>query len=231
MDRKYITTLKESPLFKSINSGNIDQLVICMNSTVIEYKSGEVVAVEGTKLDGIGVVLEGMLSIGKTSMTGSRIVMGTVGKGELFGETAAFTKDREWPATVEASTDSTVLFIEPGSITGSCSAACEWHRTLQENMLEILANKALALTQRIRYMAIKGLKAKICTYLYNLHIEQNTDFVKVPMKKFELAQLFNVERPSLSRAMINLRDDGVIDFDGRTVKICDYNKLVEEIEM
>ena len=98
-------------------------------------------------------------------------------------------------------------------------------------MLEILANKALALTQRIRYMAIKGLKAKICTYLYNLHIEQNTDFVKVPMKKFELAQLFNVERPSLSRAMINLRDDGVIDFDGRTVKICDYNKLAEEIEM
>ena len=129
MDRKYITTLKESPLFKSINSGNIDQLVICMNSTVIEYKSGEVVAVEGTKLDGIGVVLEGMLSIGKTSMTGSRIVMGTVGKGELFGETAAFTKDREWTAPVEASTDSKVLVsreavLQHANGTEPCRRTC-----------------------------------------------------------------------------------------------------------
>jgi CRP-like cAMP-binding protein len=230
MTKEHINVLKESALFKSITRDNIEQLVVCMNTSVIEYKKGDIVSVEGTRLDGIGLVLNGFLSIGKISVTGSRIVIGTVSEGELFGETAAFANDREWPATVEASTDCTVMFIEPGSITGSCSAACEWHRTLQENMLGILASKALALTQRIRYMAIKGLKAKVCTYLYNLHLEQNTDFVKVPMKKVELAQLFNVERPSLSRAMINLREEGVIDFDGRTVKICDYNKLAEAIE-
>ena len=230
MHSKYLDSLMESSLFKGILRDNIQQLVVCMNTTVIEYKRGDIVTVEGTRMDGIGVVLEGVLSIGKTSMAGSRLVIGIVGKGELFGETAAFTKDREWPATVEASTDCAVMFLDPGSITGSCSSACEWHRTLQENMLGILASKALALTQRIRYMAIKGLRAKVCTYLYNLHIEQKTDFVRLPLKKFELAQLFNVERPSLSRTMINLRDEGIIDFDGRTVKICDYDKLADEID-
>jgi CRP-like cAMP-binding protein len=229
MNRKYVEVLRESPLFKNILNENIDQLAKCLNVSVIEYKKGDIISVEGTYLDGIGVVLEGILTIGKTSVTGTRIVMGTVGSGELFGETAAFTKGREWPATVEASSDSAVLFIDPTSVTGSCSSACEWHRTLQENMLGILAMKALALTQRIRYMAIKGLRAKVCTYLYNLHIEQETDFVSLPLKKYELAQLFNVERPSLSRAMINLRDEGIIDFDGRTVKICDYGKLAEVI--
>ena len=229
METKYVEVLRESPLFKDILSDNIHQLVRCLNTHVIEYRKGNVVSVEGTYLNGIGVVLEGILTIGKSSAAGTRIVIGTVTRGELFGETAAFTKDREWPATVEASSDAIVLFVDPASITGSCSSACEWHRTLQENMLGILAGKALALTKRIRYMAIKGLKAKICTYLYNLHIEQETDFIKLPLKKYELAQLFNVERPSLSRAMINLRDDGVIDFDGRTVKICDYGKLADTI--
>lgn len=230
MDSKYIDVLLKSQLFKSIRRVNVDQVIRCLKSTLIEYKSGDIISVEGTRLDGIGIVLSGLVSIGKTSVTGSRIVIGTVGAGELFGETAAFTKDREWPATVEASTEAVVAFLSPDGITGSCSSSCEWHRTLQENMLEILAMKAIGLTQRIRYMAIKGLKAKVCTYLYNLHIDQNTDFVKLPLKKYELAQLFNVERPSLSRTMINLRDEGVIDFDGRTVKICDYNRLANVID-
>lgn len=229
MERKYVEVLKKSPLFKNILTDNINQLVICLNTSIIEYRKGDVISVEGTYLDGIGVVLDGILTIGKTSVTGNRIVIGTVGRGELFGETAAFIKDREWPATVESSSDSVVLFIDPAKVTRSCSSACEWHRTLQVNMLGILAMKAQALTQRIRYMSIKGLKAKVCTYLYNLHIEQETDFVKLPLKKYELAQLFNVERPSLSRAMLNLRGEGAIDFDGRTIKICDYGKLAEVI--
>jgi len=230
MKREYTALLMKSKLFQSIESINIDQLVMCINASVVEYKKGDIISVEGTYLEGIGIVLKGLVNIGKTSVTGNRIVIGTVGPVELFGETAAFTKAREWPASAEASEDSVVMFIDPGGITGSCSLACEWHRTLQQNMLGILANKALSLTQRIRYMAIKGLRAKVCTYLYNLHLEQKSDFVRLPLKKYELAQLFNVERPSLSRTMINLRDEGVIDFDGRTVKICDYNKVARIID-
>lgn len=230
MNEEYISALLNSPLFADINREHLGQLIICMNTTINAYKRGNIIAVEGTRMDGIGVVISGLLSIGKTSVTGNRIVIGTVDSRELFGETAAFTNDREWPATVEASSDSIVMFIDPSSITDSCSSACEWHKSLQKNMLGILANKALALTQRIRYMGIKGLRAKVCTYLYNLHIEQNSDFVKLPLKKYELAQLFNVERPSLSRTMINLRNEGVIDFDGGTVKICDYDKLAVVID-
>lgn len=222
--------LSSSTLFKGINENNMEHLLTCMKPVIKFYKRNEIAAIEGMALGGIGIVLSGAMNISKTSITGSRIILGTVWKGDLFGETAAFTKEKLWPATVESIEPSTVMFISPARITGQCSNACIWHRKLQENMLEILAEKALGLTKRIKYMAIKGLRSKICTYLYNLYLVQENKFVEVPLKKYELAELFNVERPSLSREMINLRSEGIIDFSGKTVKLVDLKKIVKIIE-
>ena len=109
------------------------------------------------RLKGIGVVLEGNLNISKTSLTGNRILLGTVGPGDLFGENAAFSQACLWPANVESQSETQVMFIKPGSIVNQCANACTWHGKLQENMLSILSAKALKLTNFIEVKdVVKG---------------------------------------------------------------------------
>ncbi|MBN2557502.1 MAG: Crp/Fnr family transcriptional regulator [Clostridia bacterium] len=230
MYRTYIKTLAESKLFLGIKSGEMEHLLGCMNPVIRKYKKGDVAAVEGRDLFGIGLVLCGTMGIFKTGITGNRVILGSVGKGDLFGETAAFAFERLWPATVESLTDSTVMYIIPGSIVRQCSNACEAHRIIQQNMLGILSWKAVNLTKRIEYMAIKGLKTKICTYIYNIYLEKGKSIIDLPMKRYELAEFFNVERPSLSREMIKLRDAGVLSFNGRQIEILDPGGMKKIIE-
>ena len=183
MYSNYHEILLKSRLFKGIQPGNLDHLLNCLNPTIRNFSKNIVVAAEGTHLNGIGIVLEGALNISKTSLTGNRILLGAVGPGELFGENAAFSEEVLWPANVESQGKSNVMFIRPGSIINQCANSCSWHSKLQENMLGILSQKAISLTKKIEYLAIKGIRAKICTYLYNIYIKSGKRTFNLPMKK------------------------------------------------
>lgn len=230
MYNKYLNTLSQSPLFYNIHPESISRLLECMNPVIKEYSKNDVAAVEGNKINGIGIVLDGTLNISKNSVTGSRIILDTVEKGDLFGEMGAFTNEGKWPATVESQSKAKVLYISPRNIVEQCARSCIWHRQLQRNMLAILSLKALNLTKRIEYMAIKGLKAKLCTYLFELYKKTGKKSLRLTMKRYELADFFNVTRPSLSREMINLKREGVLDFSGACIKLLDIDKLEDIIE-
>ena len=230
MYTEYNEVLQKSRLFHGIEPENLVHLLNCLNPSIRKYSKNDVIAAEGMRLIGIGVVLKGNLNISKTSISGNRILLGTAERGELFGENAAFSEDNLWPANVESQGDSEVMFIKPASIVNQCSNLCAWHGKLQYNMLGILSEKAIKLTRKIEYLAIKGLKAKICTWLYNIYIKTGKKEFTIPMKKYELAEFFNTARPSLSREMINLRNNGVIDFSGSRVKLLSISMLEKIIE-
>ncbi len=230
MHTKHTDILMKSHLFKGIERSNLNHLLGCLNPIIREYSKNDVVAAEGLKLDGIGIVLEGALSISKTSLTGNRILLGTAEPGELFGENAAYSEDSVWPANVESQSEAKVMFIRPGSIVDQCSNACMWHALLQRNMLGILSTKAIKLTRKIEYLAIKGLKAKICTYLYNIFKTTGKTKFNLPMKKYELAEFFNTARPSLSRGMINLRAEGIINFTGGHIELINIERIKRIID-
>lgn len=230
MYSKYTEILLKSHLFKGIEPENLKYLLNCLKPTIRKYGKNDVIAAEGMRLNGIGLVLSGNLVISKTSIRGYRILLGTAEEGDLFGENAAFSEENIWPANVESQSDSEVMFIKPASIVSQCSNVCVWHGKLQYNMLGILSEKAIKLTRKIEYLAIKGLKAKICTYLYNIYLKTGKKEITIPMKKYELAEFFNTARPSLSREMINLRNDGIIHFSGSKVKLLSISGIEKIIE-
>ena len=52
----------------------------------------------------------------------------------------------------------------------------------------------------------------------------------LPLKRNEMAEFLNVARPSLSREMCRMRDEGLIDFHQSTIKIEDLEALKNLIE-
>jgi DNA-binding transcriptional regulator LsrR (DeoR family) len=52
------------------------------------------------------------------------------------------------------------------------------------------------------------------------------DTFMLPMNRNELADFLNVTRPSLSREMSRLREEGVIDFHMESIKILQVDVLI-----
>ncbi len=230
MDANIVKFLVSSPIFHDISASELEIMLDCLKPRIQHYKKNSYIAVEGETYTGLGILLSGEASVAKENASGSRIIMTMIGPGDLFGEMIAFSTKEHWPASVFAQTTCSVMFLSPEKIIGGCSNECANYKQLIKNMLAILSAKALFLNQRVEYLAIKGMRGKISTYLLEQYKINNKNTFILPLKRNELADFLSVSRTALSRELGRMRDEGIIEFYRTSVKINNLVMLREGVE-
>ena len=83
-----------------------------------------------------------------------------------------------------------------------------------KNLLQGMAQKNLALSQKIRYMSQKSTKEKLMAYLLDQAKQHgSTEFV-IPYDRQALADYLGVERSAMSAEIGKLKKSGQIDTKG-----------------
>ncbi|NLE08667.1 MAG: Crp/Fnr family transcriptional regulator [Dehalococcoidales bacterium] len=229
MNPEIIEGIRSSILFQGIESDALSIMLDCLKPRMKRYRTREIVTSRGQPFEGIGIIAAGKIALTKEMYSGNRTIIGFLDEGDIFGETVAFSDRRVWPMTVITQDDSVVLFLPPDKISRTCSNICASHSTLIMNMLQILSNRALMLDKKIEYLSARNIRGRISSYLLDCLRDRHEPTVIIPMKRHELADYLNIPRPSLSREMGVMRDEGIIDFDGSSVTIHDARTLEEGI--
>lgn len=81
------------------------------------------------------------------------------------------------------------------------------------------------LNKKVEYLSIKTLRGKISTYLLDEYNKTGQKTFQLNLNRNELADFINVSRPSLSRELCKMRDEGIIDFHSTAIKILDFDIL------
>ncbi len=214
-------------LFQNINEENLRDMLDCFEPRVVGYKRGEFVCMEGDEQKAIGVLLSGKINIVRESVSGNKLVMDVLKAGDIFGEVAAFSGRQRWPASVVAVETSEVMYIPIARFSVTCTKACESHAQLIRNMLGIISRKAMVLNRKVEYLTIKGMREKLCRYLVELYKKTGQTTFEMDMNRNELADFLNVSRPSMSRELGRMRDEGLIDYFRGSVKILVPDQLMQ----
>lgn len=229
MYQDWINSLNSCVLFSGIGKESLNIMLDCLKPKVSRCKQREIIVAYGQSFQGIGIIANGKVALTKETYSGNRIIMGILDAGEIFGEAVAFSDNKLWPMTVIAQEDGILLFLPPEKIAGPCSNICASHSTLIMNMLKILSNRASMLDKKIEHISAKNIRGRISSYLLDIHHRQNNNTLIMPMKRHEIADYLNMPRPSLSREMALMRDDGIIEFDGSHIYIKDIFTLEKSI--
>ncbi len=223
--KQYIETISKVPLFKGIDIEELEHILACFTPSIKHFHQGEYITLEGHDYYGIGIVLKGLASITKTNESGERIIMSHIGQGELFGEMIAFSALDKWPATVIAKEDCVIMWMTPDAILNHCQRLCVGHKQLMLNMLEIISNKALGLNRKLNYLSIKSMRGKLSKFILEQKARTGKDMFEIPYNRNELAEFLHVSRPSMSRELSRMKEEGIIDYYQSTFKILDPVKL------
>lgn len=225
MYEKWLNIINQSPLFNKIESQELYAMLGCLLPRVGNYKKNEAITLEGTHFEGIGIMLKGEAAVTKENASGGRVIIEMLKPSGMFGEIAAFSGRRVWPATVVAQDDCAAMFLSPEKIVSDCEKLCFSHKTLLNNMLKIISDKALMLNKKVEYLTNKSIRGKVCSFLLDQYKAVGSKTFDMPMKRNELADYLNVSRPSLSREMCRMRDEGMIDFYRSSIQIKDIKSL------
>jgi len=221
--------LLENQLFSNISRDELNEMLQSMGAYIVTFKKNETITMENERLEGVGIILSGIVSVGKDTSSGDRLMMARLGQGDIFGEVALYT-GALWTATVQADQEASVLFLPAEKLLYPDNKISEGTYRFTLNMLYIIAQKARALNEKLELVALKGIRKKISLYLLKQYQKNNKLEFMVPLKRGEMAEFLQVSRPSLSRELTRLKDEGLLDFEGRNFKLIDLDGLSRELK-
>ena len=211
---KFFETLSKCPLFDGIEQSDLNSMIACLDGKTIDISKGIPVFLEGTSARFVGVVLAGTVQVIREDYYGNRSVMTSLQPGELFGEAFSLAGLNAMPVSVIAVKDSTVLLLDCRRILTTCSNSCHFHTLLLRNLLQEMAQKNLALSQKIRYMSQKTTREKIMAFLLDQAKQQKSHEFVISYDRQALADYLGVERSAMSAEISKLKKSGEIDTKG-----------------
>lgn len=226
-DETVMKALKDVTLFKGLTEEDLYHCMECSKAEIITYEKGEMIFSEGDVPSKLPVLISGAVRIGRDFYDGKRNILAIFeNRGDTFGYELLFTGDSVYGVFAQAQAKTQILMIPKKFLLGTCERNCGFHSLLIANMLYIMAQKSLALNGRLEIMSCSSLRKKIAKFILYLH--RDSEITPASMSRQEMADFLNVARPSLSRELIKMQNEGLISLEGRKIKIKDL-KALEDI--
>ena len=207
----YIDLLAELPLFSNINKADIQDVLKQLNAYTKNFSKNEYVRVSGDPVDFIGIVLSGEIQILKDDYYGNRSITASFSKGSMFAEAFVCSKIKTLPIDIMSSTDSTIMFLDSNILLNSYTSEYKFHNTLVRNLLYIVSNKNILLTQKLSYHSHKTTSEKIMAYLTDQAKARHSSEFTIPFNRQQLADYLGVERSAMSYEISKLQKQGHIE--------------------
>ena len=210
--------VKDSILIKGIKTQELSSMLGCLRGVIKKYDKGETVISEGDKLNKFGLLIEGKLQVVQYDYLGNKSVISVIEPKQIFGEAFAYV-NKNSSLDVEAIEKSKVLFLDSDKLSTPCEHCCTFHKQLVKNLLFIISNKNVNLTQKIECMSKRTTKEKLLTFLSLESIKNNSKEFTISLDRQALADYLGVERSAMSAELSKLKNEGIVEYNKNWFKL------------
>lgn len=217
--------LASNELFKGLNNNEIKKILLDVKHSTVTYTKGEIMFQEGDKCNNIGLIVSGCIQIERIYENGKEIVLKKLCQGDVFGEALIFSKQNLYPATAIAKSNCKIFYINKKEIIHLCAN----NEIILENFMSLLSEKIMMLNKKVKSVSLKSIKHKVSDYIIERSKKNESCTINLDDSKEEIAAYLGIPRPSLSRELINLRNEGIIEFDRKNIYILNKEKLEEKL--
>ena len=187
--------------------------------TVRTYSRGERIFQETDRPDSVYMLLNGSVIIAKETFSGKRILLAQLeNPGALFGEVM---EKASYDMYVEALTQVSVLIMSSRIFTDREENSLS--RKLRENLLEVFAGKAYNMNRKLRILGSGSLRERIVRFL--VECQDSEGQIHMNLSREEMADYLNITRPSLSRELGKMQEEGILELDRRQILVKDQERM------
>lgn len=206
---------------KALNKDELLRMADCKTSYTI--KKGETIFEEGETTHGIYCIKDGVCKMTKLSANGKDQIVKLVKPGELLGQRSMISEE---PAnlTAIALEDMEVCFIPKTEIMQFFNN----NNNFSMNVMKTICGDLKEADDHMVSMAQKSVKERLAETL--IYLEENfgkndDGTLKLQLSREELAGMIGTATESCIRLLSELNKAGLIELDGKRIKLLDRNKL------
>ncbi len=202
-----IHALLKSTLFKGFSRAEISVILKIVSHHIKEIEKGNPLALEGDPCPGIGIMTKGTAEIQRVYTSGKSVTIDTLKPGDSFGEIILFSDVSWYPVTIITRENTQAVFLSRKAVIDLCST----HPAFLTNLLRQLSNRIILFNERLKSLSYQTIRQKVANLLLDECNEHNFKF-NLSYSRKEMADKLGIPRPSLSRELALMKQEGLIEF-------------------
>jgi CRP/FNR family transcriptional regulator, dissimilatory nitrate respiration regulator len=216
--------LAKTSILKGFATSEIIQLLSTIHYQVRSYKPDDIIAYAHDNCDNLFILLEGHIRGEMNNYNDKNVIISDIHAPDTFAEAFLFADKNKLLVNIIANTKAKILIIYKKDLIQLLNN----NRRILENYLSITSNRFVVVTEKIKFMMMKTVKEKLANYILDLEKEnQGKTSLKLGKTHKELAALFGITRPVLTRNLLQLKNDSLIEIKNKEIKIIDREKLIQ----
>ncbi len=216
MRKEEIKVIKSSFMFENI-SDELTQEVVEKGFQILEFEKGEVIYSKNNFKHSIGLILKGCVEIYR-----GKLLLNKLCEGGVFGVAAVFNDSESYSSTIIATKKCKVAFISENNLRVLFSEDVNF----AVNYVKFLSDRISFLNRKIDSFAAPDAERTVARFICQSAMSDSKFQHEVGVKSYsETAQRLNIGRASLYRALDSLEAEGLIQKDGKTLRIRNFELL------
>lgn len=218
-----IAILEKTALLSSLSRGEFQMLAA--RTVRKRFSAGELLFSEDEPCHGLHIIARGSVRIFKTSINGREQVLALNHAGESIAELPVFDGGR-YPASAMAVDDVEIAFISRDDFR----AYCMEHPEVALKMLAVVGARLRRLVGIIEELSFTTIRQRLISALLQLADTEGKPTARgiefqLPASHQELASRLGTVRELVSRNLMRLQAEGLIEVDARNILLKDRKGL------
>jgi CRP/FNR family transcriptional regulator, dissimilatory nitrate respiration regulator len=209
--------LLSAPLFRHLTAADITTILSAVPHRIRKFQAGSLISQSGDPVNALMVVINGIVKGEMVDYAGRVIKIEDIPAPGAIATAFIFGNKNRFPVDVIAISDGELLLIEKPDFLSLLMR----NDVILVNFLDMISNRSQFLSEKIKFLNFKTIKGKLAYFILQKS-ENDQASILLDMTQNDLADFFGVARPSVSRALGELEEEGLIEAAGKKIKI--FNK-------
>ena len=221
-----IPALVNNPLFRGITPERLFADLEEISFHTRSYKKGEILAQQGAVCNRLVILTKGSVRGEMIDYSGRLIKVEDIAAPRAIAPLFLFGEENRYPVEVTANEPTEVIELPKSSVL----SLFRKNEQFLENYMNLSANYARTLSDKLFFMSFKTIRQKLASYLLRLYKQQQQTHITLDRSQQELSDYFGVSRPSLARQLAHMQEDGLLIADRKHITILQKEQLVRLIQ-
>lgn len=221
-----IPALVNNPLFRGITPERLFADLEEISFHTRSYKKGEILAQQGAVCNRLVILTKGSVRGEMIDYSGRLIKVEDIAAPRAIAPLFLFGEENRYPVEVTANEPTEVIELPKSSVL----RLFRKNKQFLENYMNLSANYARTLSDKLFFMSFKTIRQKLASYLLRLYKQQQQTHITLDRSQQELSDYFGVSRPSLARELAHMQEDGLLIADRKHITILQKEQLVRLIQ-
>lgn len=221
-----IPALVNNPLFRGITPERLFADLEEISFHTRSYKKGEILAQQGAVCNRLVILTKGSVRGEMIDYSGRLIKVEDIAAPRAIAPLFLFGEENRYPVEVTANEPTEVIELPKSSVL----SLFRKNEQFLENYMNLSANYARTLSDKLFFMSFKTIRQKLASYLLRLYKQQQQEHITLDRSQQELSDYFGVSRPSLARELAHMQEDGLLIADRKHITILQKEELVRLIQ-